>query len=127
MAEDRVLACPNCGNEHVGSNDSVAAIARGQWVEEPDGDRIFLPGGYTDMCWDSQTADAEKPAYCQVCASEWSLDQLVLPLDPELLKPDEALAMVEDALAHGFDGDTPDDVGNALKSLRAHLEIKAAH
>lgn len=127
---DKVLACPTCGNERVGSNDTVAAIAQGAWVLQSDGSRTFQPGGYTDVIWDSQMEDGEHPAYCRGCGSEWRLDQLVVPLDPELLAPAEALAVIERGYA-GMDRGPgalrvlydAEDLQLAVKSLRAHLDI----
>lgn len=118
-AFDKTLVCPTCGNDEVGSNDTIAAIAQGRWIELADGARMFDGSGDTDVIWDSQTPDVEHPAYCRGCSSEWRLDQLVVPLAPELLKPAEALALIE-ARGEAYDAE---DLQLAVRSLRAHLEL----
>ena len=76
-----VLCCPNCGNEEVGSNDTISATAHGQWVVR-EGKPYFEGDGWTDVCWDSQTNDDENPAFCTNCANYWKLEELV-PKDYE--------------------------------------------
>lgn len=74
------LACPSCGSTEVGSNDTVACVAQGAWVIDEDGDRTFDPSGWTEVFWDSQTAE-EEPCFCENCTWQGMPDQLVVPTE----------------------------------------------
>jgi hypothetical protein len=110
------LACPACGNEEVGEADMILATARGAWVQLPDGSREFEPAGDTEVVWDTQEPhDKEKPCYCTNCSWEGPAEELEVP---NHMEPGEAWALIEEALADHFDGETPDDIGTALQTLR---------
>lgn len=118
-----VLRCPNCGVDNVGSNDVVQATAQGEWVQTVDTTtgktyRTFVPGGYTDVHWDSQEADEDDPCFCQSCTWQGSENELLLPDQP---KPNEAMAMIEDAIAEHCHGETTTELGSALEVLRARV------
>jgi hypothetical protein len=53
--EIRVLKCPSCGSEEIGSDDVILATAWGDWYIDPEtGRRMFEGGGETEVHWDTQ-------------------------------------------------------------------------
>lgn len=80
MVEEVVLACPECGStEEVGSNDVVAATARGRWVRDANGEPRFHPEGWTEVHWDSQETSDTHPAICEACGWSGPEAELVVP------------------------------------------------
>jgi hypothetical protein len=72
------LHCPNCGSGDLGEADHILATARGRWIIE-DGERQFDPLGDTEVHWDTQTPDEEKPVFCHGCDSDLTVEELLTP------------------------------------------------
>jgi hypothetical protein len=75
-----VLHCPNCGNDRVGTNDTLTAVGKGEWVHDDEsGERTFASAGYSDVLWDSAQTDPDSPCYCQSCDWSGPVEDLVRP------------------------------------------------
>lgn len=77
-----VLACPECSYEEVGESDVIPGVAQGAWEVSASGSPMFVPGGYTDVCWDGQEVVEAEPCFCPSCCWSGTPDQLV-PVDGE--------------------------------------------